>query len=315
MVVGSPSTAYLFPGQGSQEVGMGKQLAGTFPVAAEVFQEADEIVGFPISKLCWEGPAETLDDTVNTQPALLAHSVAALRVLQAERPDLQPELTAGHSMGEYSALVCAGSMQFADALRLVRARGEAMQHAGQLTPGGMAAVLGLETEAVEAICRTASQDSGAVVQLANDNCPGQVVISGSEGGLEAAIEALRQAGARRVIKLAVSIAAHSQLMLPAQQRLKQALETTAIEPPQIPVIGNVSAQPLASVDDIRAELSAQLTSRVRWTETIGAMLARGATQFVELGPKDVLSKLAQRIGSGISTRSVGAPEDLLLLAS
>lgn len=294
---------------------MGKQLAEAYPVAAEVFQEADEIVGFEISRLCWEGPAEQLNDTVNTQPALLVHSIAALRVLRAERPNLQPQATAGHSMGEYSALVCAGSIQFADALRLVRARGEAMQHAGELAPGGMAAVLGLDTRAVEAACRSASQESGAVVQLANDNCPGQVVISGSEEGLQAASEALKAAGARRVIPLAVSIAAHSELMRPAQEQLNQALEATEIRPPQIPVIANVTARPLSSVKEIRAELSAQLTSQVRWTDTIRAMLHIGTTHFIELGPKDVLSKLAQRIESDVFAQALGAPEHLSLLAS
>lgn len=294
---------------------MGKRLAEQFPAAAEVFDEADEIVGFPLSRLCWEGPAEQLDDTVNTQPALLVHSVATLRVLQSERPDLQPNFTAGHSMGEYSALVCAGSMQFADALRLVRARGEAMQHAGRMAPGGMAAVLGLEVEAVEEQCRAASRASGAVVQVANDNCPGQVVISGSPRGLEAASEALRAAGARRVIPLAVSIAAHSELMVPAQERLNQAIEATQVQPPRIPIFGNVTARPLSSVADIRAELSAQLTSQVRWTQSIQAMLSRGAARFVELGPKDVLSKLTRRIDPAPSTFSVGSPEDLPRLSS
>ncbi len=293
---------------------MGKLLAEQYQAAAEVYQEADEIVGFPISGLSWNGPAERLNDTVNTQPALLVHSIAALRVLRAELPELQPTSTAGHSMGEFSALVCAGALSFPDALRLVQVRGEAMQHAGQLAPGGMAAVLGLETEAVEQACQAARQASGAVVQLANDNCPGQVVISGSEAGLGVASELLREAGARRVVKLAVSIAAHSELMLPAQDRFNQALESTEIAPPRLPIFGNVTAAPLESVADVRAELSAQLTSQVRWTDSIRAMRAAGAALVVELGPKDVLSKLAARIDPDLTAHSLGTPEDLAKLA-
>lgn len=293
---------------------MGRELAEQFPTAARVFQEADEIVGFPISRLCWDGPAESLDDTVNTQPALLVHSVAVLRVLAEEFPDLQPGVTAGHSLGEYSALVCAGAIRYPDALRLVRARGEAMQYAGNLGAGGMAAVLGLEPEVVSMICQQAAQASGGVIQLANDNCPGQVVISGSPEGLEASTELLKAAGARRVIRLAVSIAAHSDLMAPAQERLNQAIQATEITQPQIPVYGNVNALPLQTVDDIRAELTAQLMSQVRWSDSIRAMIQRGATKFIELGPKDVLSKLASRIGTDLSTTSVGSPAGISQLA-
>jgi [acyl-carrier-protein] S-malonyltransferase len=309
------STAFLFPGQGSQEVGMGRELSLAHPAAAEVFQEADEIVGFPISRLCWEGPAEELNDTINTQPALLVHSIAALRALQAVTAEIHPSCAAGHSLGEFTALVCAESIEFGDALRLVQARGQAMQQAGRAAPGGMAAVLGLEPDAIDAICSQVSASTGEVAQLANDNCPGQVVISGSDAGLVAAIDELREAGARRVIRLAVSIAAHSPLMVPAQDQLDQAIASTTIRAPKFPVYGNVSATPLSSVEEIRDELQAQLTSRVRWTETIQAMLERGTVSFIELGPKDVLSKLANRIGSDIRTIAVGDPEGLALLAS
>jgi len=308
------TTAFLFPGQGSQQVGMGKQLAQRFAQAAEAFAEADEILGFHLSRLCWEGPAEALDDTANTQPALLTHSIAVLRTLQAEHPQIRPVLTAGHSMGEYSALVCAGSLDFPDALRLVRARGEAMKLAGGLGPGGMAAVLGMEAEVVEQACRLASQESGEPVQLANDNCPGQLVISGSEAALSRALELLKESGARRLVRLAVSIAAHSPLMEPGQQQFNQALDYTPLRAPQVTILGNVGALPLLDVDDIRGELRAQLTSRVRWTETIQAMAAQGVTTFLELGSKDVLTRLAGRITPGLAARSLDEPESFAGLA-
>jgi [acyl-carrier-protein] S-malonyltransferase len=310
MATPAPITAFLFPGQGSQLVGMGKQLAARFPAAAAVFAQADEILGLPLSRLCWDGPAEELDDTVNTQPALLTHSIAVLRTLQAEFPRHRPAITAGHSMGEYSALVCSGVLDFPDALRLVRARGEAMQAAGQLAPGGMAAVLGMETEIVVEACGQASRECGEPVQLANDNCPGQLVISGSEKALSRALELLKDRGARRLIRLAVSIAAHSPLMQAGQRQFDQALESTPLRDPAIPILGNVSAAPLGRVEDIRQELRAQLTSQVRWTETIQAMAAQGVTAFLELGPKDVLTRLVGRIAPGLATRSLDEPGSL-----
>ena len=302
MALNLRTTAFLFPGQGSQEVGMGQELAAQNSAAAEIFAEADEILGFPLSTLCWEGPAEQLNDTINTQPAILVHSIAALRALD---PESLPAAAAGHSMGEFSALVSAGSISFEHAVRLVRARGEAMKAAGERSPGRMAAVLGMDPEAVSVICAEAQTATGEVVQLANDNCPGQLVISGSEAGMEEATERLKQAGARRVIPLAVSIAAHSPLMEPAQAQLNEAIEATPIEAPSIPVIANVSAKPLSSVADIREELQAQLTSRVRWTETIGAMRELGIETFVELGPKDVLTKLCGRIDRDAKAYAVG----------
>jgi len=311
----SQAVAFLFPGQGSQEVGMGKELAAHFPIAARVFEEADAIVGFALSRLCWEGPAEELNDTINTQPALLCHSVAALRVLESVRPELRATWLAGHSLGEFSALVAAGAMNFPDALRLVRTRGEAMKAAGVRSPGGMAAVLGLELEAVEAACAAAQAATGEAVQVANDNCPGQLVISGSKPALTAAVERLRASGARRVVELAVSIAAHSALMEPAQSELNRAIESTPISAPAIPVIGNVNAAVLGSVADIREELRSQLTSRVRWTETVRSMLEAGVTNFIELGTRDVLSNLVRRIDRQVSTAAAGDPTGIGSLAS
>ncbi len=307
MALNLRSTAFLFPGQGSQEVGMGQELAAQHSAAADIFAEADEILGFPLSTLCWEGPAEQLNDTINTQPAILVHSIAALRALD---PQSLPAATAGHSMGEFSALVCAGSISFEHAVKLVRARGEAMKAAGERSPGRMAAVLGLDPETVAAVCSEAEAATNEAVQLANDNCPGQLVISGSEAGMEDATERLKQAGARRVIPLAVSIAAHSPLMEPAQAQLNEAIEGTPIEIPSIPVIANVSAKPLSSVAEIREELQAQLTSRVRWTETIESMRTLGIETFVELGPKEVLTKLCGRIDYDAQAFAVGDPASL-----
>lgn len=290
------SFAFLFPGQGSQTVGMAKELAERYASAAEAMAEADAVLGFPLSTLCYEGPADVLTDTVNAQPALLAASIAALRGLHEARPGFPaPAAVAGHSMGEYSALVAAGSLSFADGLRLVRERGRLMRDADQLSPGGMAAILGLETPQVETICAAAGQATGGVAQIANDNCPGQVVISGDEAALEHAMAAASAAGARKVVRLAVSIAAHSPLMAPAAKALRQAIDATPIQPPAVPVIGNVTAEPLASVEAIRHELTAQLTAPVRWTESMQYLVSRGVQTTVELGPGDVLTALMKRI--------------------
>jgi len=286
---------------------MGQELAARHPAAAEIFARADEILGFPLSSLCWEGPEEQLNSTINTQPAILVHSIAALRALH---PPSLPAAAAGHSMGEYSALVCSGSISFEHALKLVRARGEAMETAGESSPGRMAAVLGLDPETVEKVCSEIQDTTGEVVQLANDNCPGQLVISGSEAGMEVATRQLKEAGARRVIPLAISIAAHSSLMEPAQAQLNAAIDSTPIEPPAIPVFANVSARPLSAVSEIREELQAQLTSRVRWTETIEAMRAQGIDTFIELGPKAVLTKLCTRIVRDAKAFAVGDPTSL-----
>ena len=213
-------------------------------------------------------------------------------------------------MGEFSALVCAGALSFEDAVRLVRARGQAMKSAGEKNPGSMAAVLGLDAETVSTVCSDVHAQSGHVIQLANDNCPGQYVISGSEAGMELAVDALKSVGARRVIPLAVSIAAHSALMEPAQAEFNEAVESTPLQAAQIPVYANVSGQPVSSIEDIQTELRAQLTSQVRWTESIQMMARDGIESFLELGPKDVLTKLCGRIDKSVTAQSFSEPGEL-----
>ncbi len=300
--------AFVFPGQGSQAIGMGKALAQTFPAAQAVFEQADQILGFPLSQLAWEGPETELNDTINTQPALLVHSAAALAVLKELHPNLQPSFTAGHSMGEISALIAAEALSFESALRLARRRGELMKQAGEHSPGGMAAVLGAEISLLEHICAQASVP-GEVVQVANDNCPGQVVISGAKQALERAIELATQAGIRKIRPLAVSIAAHSPLMERAQASFNEAVAQAGIADPRIPLVGNVTALPLTTATEIRADLQAQLTSRVRWTESVQEMIARGVTTFIEIGSGTVLAGLIKRIDAGVKTFSIGTPED------
>jgi [acyl-carrier-protein] S-malonyltransferase len=314
MTLDPSRTAFVFPGQGSQTVGMGRALSESESEAAAVFQQADQILGLPLSRICFEGPASELDQTHITQPALFTHSTAVLHVLQKRFPELSPACAAGHSLGQFSALVAAGSLSFADGLRLVRARGLAMKRAGERSRGGMAAVLGLEVEAVEAACRQASESTGAVVQVANDNCPGQVVISGAEAGLAAAVPLLEQAGARKVVRLAVSIAAHSALMQAAQEEFQRALDAADLFAPRLPVWGNVSAAPLRTREQIQADLAAQLTSRVRWTETIRGLVTAGITHFIELGPGDVLTGLLRRIERSATGIPVGDPPGLARLA-
>jgi len=287
------TTAFVFPGQGSQSVGMGRDLVDVYPVAQQTFEEADQILGFSLSKLMWAGPEDELNDTVNTQPALFVHSLAAYRVLSDIILDFQPAYVAGHSLGELSALAAAGALTFADGLRLVRTRGELMKQAGVTAPGGMAAILGLDIPVLDQICTEASTADDSV-QVANDNCPGQVVISGAKAAVERAMELAKVAGARRALPLAVSIAAHSPLMAAAQQSFDLAVATARVEIPRVAVVGNVSAAPMASVEEIRLDLRAQLTSRVRWTETIQFMLAQGVDSFVEIGNGNVLTGLLKR---------------------
>ena len=315
------ATGWLFPGQGSQHVGMLKELAAASPAARRTFAEADDVLGFGLSNLCFEGPEETLTDTINAQPALLAASIATLRAIaeaaantpggfMADVDGAAPNAVAGHSLGEYSALVAAGAISFADGLRLVRTRGRLMKEAGARAPGMMAAVLGLDEAQVAALCSEAAARTGGVAQVANDNCPGQVVISGNRAGMEAAMAAISAAGAKKVMPLAVSIAAHSPLMAQATAEFRAAIAATPMHPPALPVYANTTAAPLTSVDAVRAELEAQLTGSVRWTQTIQAMAAAGINRFVEVGPGEVLTGLVKRIERSAARSTVNNPENL-----
>jgi [acyl-carrier-protein] S-malonyltransferase len=302
------TTAFVFPGQGSQFVGMGRDLAQASKAARRTFEEADEYLGFKLTRLCWEGPEAELNDTVNTQPALLTCSIAALRAMHEKLGEHAPAFAAGHSLGEISALVAAGSLEFEDGVALVRRRGEAMKAAGERAPGGMAAILALDAPVLVEVCAEASAQTGGVVQVANDNCPGQVVISGDLVALEKAMEIAKSRGAKRALRLPVSIAAHSPLMRSAVEAFTSVVDGMPFIAPIPPVIGNVGVAPLSDPNDIRVELPAQLTMPVRWTESVRYMLAHAVTTFVELGSKDVLTAILKRIDANARGVAVGTPE-------
>ena len=287
---------------------MGRDLAAAFPLAKQTFDEADNLLGFSLSKLMWDGPADELNDTVNTQPALYVHSLAAWRALSLRLPDLRPAALAGHSLGELSALAASGALTFSDGLRLVRTRGQLMKRAGELAPGGMAAILNLDIPALEKVCAEASRE-GEPVQVANDNCPGQVVISGAKPAVERAMELAKAAGAKRALPLAVSIAAHSSLMNSIQSEWDAAVDAVAMKDASAPIFGNVAARALTSADDLRADIRAQMQSRVRWAESVRGMIENGIRHFVEVGSGSVLIGLVRRIDSSVTGQALGNPSD------
>lgn len=300
-------TALLFPGQGSQKVGMGKALAETFPAARQVFDEADDALGFSLSSLCFEGPAERLTLTEFSQPAILTQSIAVLRALEAEK-GISYDLTMGHSLGEYTALVAAGALALPDAVRLVRLRGQAMQDAVPVGQGGMAAIMGLAPEAVQALCDETR--AGEVCAPANFNGGEQVVISGHIGAIDRAVAAAKGKGAKRAMKLQVSAPFHSPLMQPAAERLAEALAAVEIRPLRVPVIGNVEAAPNQDPGRVRELLIAQVTGAVRWEESMRVLPGMGIARALELGAGSVLRGLAKRIVADLPVFSLSEPDDI-----
>lgn len=296
-------TAFLFPGQGSQHVGMGRDLYEREPTARAVFDEADDLLGFSLSSLCFSGPEEALTDTINQQPALFVTGMAAWAVIREQSEWPPADFIVGHSLGELSALTAAGSLTFADGLALVRRRGELMKEAGEREPGAMAAVLGLDVGIIEAVCTAARDKCGRPVQIANDNCPGQVVISGDRSALQEAMTGAEVAGARKVVLLPITIAAHSPLMASSAQAFARDVAATPVAPPSVPLIANLTAGPLTSPAEIRAELTGQLTGGVQWTNSMRYLRSQGVENFIEVGPGDVLTKLMKRIDRAASRRS------------
>jgi len=305
------SNAFVFPGQGSQIVGMGKSLADTYAVARAVFDEVDDALGEKLSAIMWDGPLETLTLTANTQPALMAVSLAALRVLEAEAGvDLKRDaaFVAGHSLGEYSALAAAGSMSIADTARLLRLRGTAMQAATPVGTGAMAAILGLEPEQVAAVAKEAAQ--GEVCDIANDNANGQVVVSGNVAAVERAVEIAKREGASRAILLTVSAPFHCSLISSAADAMRDALAAVDIKAPVVPLVANVTAAPVTSPAEIRDLLVKQVTGTVRWRECVLFMAEAGVTRLVEVGTGKVLSGLTKRIARQVTSINVGTPDDV-----
>jgi [acyl-carrier-protein] S-malonyltransferase len=308
--------AFVFPGQGSQAVGMGQALAGAFPAAREVFEEVDDALGQRLSRLMFEGPEAELTLTENAQPALMAVSLAVVRVLQREGGVAlgdTADFVAGHSLGEYSALAAAGTLELADAARLLKRRGQAMQAAVPVGEGAMAALLGLDLDTaaeVAAEAAAAAEGGPEICAPANDNAPGQVVVSGHKSAVQRAVELASERGARRCVLLPVSAPFHCALMAPAAEVMAEALAATVMRPPELPLVANVTAQPVASPETIRRLLVDQVTGMVRWRESVLAMQAAGVETLVELGAGKVLSGLARRIDRALSGTAVGTPEDI-----
>ncbi|MGQ3489215.1 ACP S-malonyltransferase [Roseovarius pacificus] len=303
------SRAFVFPGQGAQTIGMGRALAEAYPSANAVFDEVDEALGEKLSDLIWEGEQDTLTLTQNAQPALMATSLAAMRALEAEGVAIDAaSMVAGHSLGEYSALAAAGALSVADCARLLRTRGEAMQKAVPVGEGAMAAILGLDLEAVRDVAGAAAQ--GEVCQAANDNDPGQVVVSGHKAAVERAVEIAKEKGAKRAMLLPVSAPFHCALMQPAADVMAEALSAVDIAAPKVPLVANVRAGAVTDPDEIRQLLVEQVTGSVRWRESVLYMAAQGVTEVWEIGAGKALSGMIRRIDRALATRAVGTPEDV-----
>jgi [acyl-carrier-protein] S-malonyltransferase len=321
--------AFLFPGQGSQAAGMGADIFETSPAARRVFESADEALGIALSDLCFHGPDDVLRETINAQPAIVTVSLALLAALQASLNEhtsswsspLVPSYTAGHSVGEYAALVASGALQLKDAVRLVRERGRLMHYEGTVCPGGMAAVIGMEEGPLEEVCQEATAQAvvnlprdahpgQGRVSIANFNAPGQIVISGEQAALSVAMELAKARGAKRVIPLAVSGAFHSPVMQPAAVGLAQAIEQTEVHDASIPIIGNMHAKPLTKAQEIREELAQQIAAPVQWTRTIEYLAGAGVTIFLEIGPGQALTGMVKRIAKGVTTLNVSSGADI-----
>lgn len=319
--------AFLFPGQGSQAVGMGADVFASSPAAHRVFEEVDDALGFALSQLCFTGPDDTLRETVNAQPAIVTVSLALLAALQEALASdsswttpLAPAFTAGHSVGEYAALVAAGSLTLADAVRLVRERGRLMHHEGTLCPGSMAAIIAMDEAALREICAEATAQANATKQdshpgagqvaIANYNAPGQIVISGEQQALKLAMELAKARGAKKVMPLAVSGAFHSPVMQPAAAGLARAIASTAVHDARLPVISNITATALTQAADIRAELAAQIATPVQWIRSIEYLVGAGVTVFLEIGPGQALTGMVKRIARGTTLLNVSGAADI-----
>lgn len=303
--------AFIFPGQGSQFIGMGKDLADAFPAAKAVFEQVDEALGQDLSGLMWSGDIEDLTLTANTQPALMAHSVAAMAALKESFgvDVMSASFVAGHSLGEYSALAAAGALTISDTAKLLRIRGEAMQAAVSPGEGAMAALLGADLQQAEAAC-AAGRESGGVCEIANDNAPGQLVLSGSKQSIDTACEHAKANGVKKAMALNVSAPFHCSLMQPAADAMAEALEDAIVKAPSVPLVANVTALPTTDSEEIRANLVSQVTGRVRWTETIQYIVAQGVGRTGEAGAGKVLTVMQRRIEKGLEGFTLGTPEDL-----